>query len=904
MFEGLLPFIIAGLTTGAVLGLAGTGLVLTYKTSGIFNFGYGAIAAAAAYFYYWLSEDLKLPWWLAFILSVFGMGVFFGIVFEFIGRALSAQRVAFKIVATIGLIIFVQGLASAIWGYDPLRVPQYVPNGSKFIRLLGVNISYTQITIIVISLIAVGGLYLFFRFSRLGLSMRAVVDDPELVGLHGSDARKVQLVAWMIGGTFAAMSGVLIAPITGIEAVAMTFLVVQSFGAAAIGGFSSIPLTYAGALAIGIAMSVTTKYVLDFPILSGLPLSIPFIVLIGALLVIPKRKLVMPSRAERRPTVPWHAPSRVRWTALSVALVVLLVVPHVVGTALPYYTVGLTSALMLLALGLLVRTSGLVSLSQAAFAAIGAVAFSQFALALHLPWLVAVIAGALIVLPVAGLLALPAIRLSGLFLALITFGFGLLVEQLVYSQDWFFSAAGTGRDMPRPGGLESDISWYYVVLAFLVVTAAVVIVIHHMRLGRILRGMSESTLAMRTLGLNANMTRLIVFCIAGFLAGIGGIMYGSTVHFAVFGDGKYSAYASLVLIVMLTVSPGREPWFAVIAAVASVIPAYIHGEDVTSWLNVIFGFFAVVVAMQGGTAPMPRTIQNLFTRFQPKPKTLPAAGGATARRVTSAPRTGGAPLEVRDLSIRYGGHIAVDGVSFTARLGQITGLIGPNGAGKTSTFNAVNGLLKPTSGQVSLRGTDITSMSPERRGRLGLGRTFQLMQLCDTLSVADNVALGSEASLAGSSLRGQLLASRSEARATKAAVDEALALCGIESLYYRLAGDLSTGQRRLVELARCVCGPFDMLLLDEPSSGLDPSETAAFGQTLRTLVQERGSGILLVEHDMALVMQVCADIYVLDFGRMLFHGTPSEVRSSTVVQEAYLGSSALEVPPAGMEVTS
>lgn len=907
MLQSLLPFIIAGLATGSVLGLAGTGLVLTYKTSGIFNFGYGAIAAAAAYVFYWLNVDLGLPWWIAFLVSVVGMGVVFGIVFEFIGRALSAQRVAFKVVATIGLILFVQGIATAIWGYDPLRIPQWIPKGSDSISIADVYISYSQLVIILVSLLAVAGLYTFFRWSRLGLAMRAVVDDPDLVGLQGTDSRKVQLTAWMIGGTLAAMSGVLIAPSTGVEAVALTFLVVQAFGAAAIGGFSSIPWTYVGAMAIGLAMSLTTKYVLDFPVLGGLPAAIPFLVLIVALLVTPKRRLSTPSRAERSPTVPWKAPTRVRWTALTVALILLIIIPNVVGTALPYYTVGLATAVLLLSLGLLVKTSGLVSLSHAAFAAIGAVAFAQLINGLNVPWLAALIGGALIVVPVAAVLALPAIRLSGLFLALVTFGFGLTVEAMFYSQDWFFTSAGTGRTMPRPTGFEGDIPWYYVVLFFLVLTALVMMGIERMRLGRILRGMSESSTAMRTLGLNLNFTRLIVFCIAGFLAGIGGVLYGSTVHFAIFGDAKYSAFASLVLITVLAVSPGRVPWFAVVAAVASVIPAYIKGEDVLSWMNVIFGFFAIVVAMQGGTAPMPMLIQNFFNRFEKAPTadTDKAATHEAARELVSRPnsRVQRSGLEVRDLSIHYGGTIAVDGVSFVAAPGKITGLIGPNGAGKTSTFNAISGLVRPNSGQVILHGDDVTSASPALRGRRGLGRTFQLMQLCDTLTVAENVSLGMEAPLAGTSLRGQLFASRSEARKTAAAVSEALHLCGIAHLSNRQAGTLSTGQRRLLELARCLAGPFDMLLLDEPSSGLDPTETEAFGTTLRTAVEQRGCGILLVEHDMALVMDICHDIYVLDFGRMLFHGSPQEVRNSVIVQEAYLGTLGTDESDLSMDVS-
>jgi ABC-type branched-subunit amino acid transport system ATPase component len=205
-------------------------------------------------------------------------------------------------------------------------------------------------------------------------------------------------------------------------------------------------------------------------------------------------------------------------------------------------------------------------------------------------------------------------------------------------------------------------------------------------------------------------------------------------------------------------------------------------------------------------------------------------------------------------------------------------------------------------GAVRLHGEVVTKSAPAARARLGLGRTFQRMQLGDSLTVAENVALGAESSLAGASPLSQLASSKSQARATTDATASALATCGITRLAHAQAGSLSTGQRRLVELARCLAGEFDVLLLDEPSSGLDRAETAAFDEVLRNVVAERGCGILLVEHDMSLVMNVCNYIYVLDFGKLIFEGEPSTVASSAVVQAAYLGDDAV-APPEVQEAT-
>lgn len=261
-------------------------------------------------------------------------------------------------------------------------------------------------------------------------------------------------------------------------------------------------------------------------------------------------------------------------------------------------------------------------------------------------------------------------------------------------------------------------------------------------------------------------------------------------------------------------------------------------------------------------------------------------------RPASTPIEPEAGLDVRELTVSYGGNTAVDAVSFTAPMGRITGLIGPNGAGKTTTFNACSGLIRPASGTVSLFGHDVTAKAPSARARYGLGRTFQQMELFNSLSVQDNVALGLEAQFAGRDPMRQVMARRAERRAVADAAEEAMLLCGLTDLRNKHAGELSTGQRRLVDLARVIAGGFRMLLLDEPSSGLDSAETERFGRIVAQLVAERGCGVLLVEHDMALVMSVCDYLWVLDFGELIFHGTCAQVRSSDVVRAAYLGSEA------------
>jgi ABC-type branched-subunit amino acid transport system ATPase component len=250
----------------------------------------------------------------------------------------------------------------------------------------------------------------------------------------------------------------------------------------------------------------------------------------------------------------------------------------------------------------------------------------------------------------------------------------------------------------------------------------------------------------------------------------------------------------------------------------------------------------------------------------------------------------GSGLDVVDLTVRYGGQVAVDRLDLSAPLGRLTGLIGPNGAGKTSTFNACSGLLRPTSGRIALFGEDVTRKGAAARARRGLGRTFQRMELFTSMTVAENVALAREARQAGANPLRQQIATPRQWATVQAATAAALEVCGITDIAEHVVGALSTGQRRLVELARVYAGDFRLLLLDEPSSGLDKAESERFGAILRTLVADRQLGILLVEHDMELVMSVCDDLYVLDFGKLIFDGTPAQTKASPVVRAAYLGS--------------
>ena len=253
-----------------------------------------------------------------------------------------------------------------------------------------------------------------------------------------------------------------------------------------------------------------------------------------------------------------------------------------------------------------------------------------------------------------------------------------------------------------------------------------------------------------------------------------------------------------------------------------------------------------------------------------------AAGAAQSSRAADQPSP---VLEVADVSVRFGGINAVSDVSLAALPGQVTGLIGPNGAGKTTTFNVITGLQEPTHGRVFIDGTEISDLPPYKRARLGLARTFQRLEVFGSLTVYENVLAAAEFHRSWSA----------DQTAPAKVAAEVIDRVGLARVANARVDALPTGISRLVELGRALATRPRVLLLDEVGSGLNPDETDALGDLMLALVSD-GTAILLVEHDVELVMRVCARIYVLDFGRIIASGTPADIQHDPVVQAAYLGS--------------
>ena len=895
----MLPFLIVGITSGSVYGLAGVGLVLTYKTSGIFNLAYGALAAMSAFLFYALHYQLTLPWPIAATVCVFILGPIVGIGFESFASGLSRTPIIWRITATVGILITIESIFTILYGSTERLFPNFLPVST--FEVFGTYVTYADLSIVSISAVSAITLFLFFRISRMGKAMRAVVDDSDLLDLAGTSPGRVRTWAWIIGTCFAMISGLLLAPGVGLSASGLTLLVVEAFGAAAIGKFTNLPLTLLGGIVIGIVSSLITEYVSSTSILGGLSESVPFIVLFVVLLLARRdRNAFREVAVNRRPSA-WQTPTSIQVGGGALVLLFLLMVPMFAGLRLFAWTITLTYVILFLSLAFLARTSGQVSLCHVTFAAIGAVAFSKL-LSGGVPWAPALFIAGLIAVPFGAILAIPAVRLSGLYLALATLGFGLLVQNMFYNSSFMFTISDNGVNLRTPHldwpDIGSQDGYYYVVLFITLIAIAVIVGLTRSRLGRILRGISESSLAISTAGANVAVASVLVFCISAYLAAVAGGLGGVVLQQVTGAD--YSPLTSLSYLAVIMIVIGGAPWNAIAAALGiGLIPAYIVSSNTNNYLAAGFGLAAVTAALglqnrllseraRRRIEGWGRLISVPMAGGSDKPERGIASGRAASRDIAKP-----ASLEVSGLGVRFGGLIAVNGLSLTAPPGQITGLIGPNGAGKTTTFNACSGLVRPSAGRIILNGADISGLGPSARARRGIGRTFQQVELLNTHTVLENIQMGCEARIAGRRLSSQLFSRRGDRDEIARRAYEAASLCGLDPILGKEAGLLSTGQKRLVELARCLAGQYGVLLLDEPSSGLDRTETVKFASILQAIVRDRGIGVLIVEHDMALVMNVCKEIYVMDFGTLIFHGSADDVSTSATVQSGRSRGSAL-----------
>lgn len=604
--EAYLPFIVVGLTAGAVYGLAAVGLVLTYKTSGVFNFAHGAIGMFATFVFF--SMRSHIPTALAAIIAVVVIGPAIGLIVDrLLLRRLAGATAATYVVVSIGLLVALQGLAIAVYGGRMRAIAPLFPRTSY--RIPGLNVTYEQTWVVAISVVAVVGLTLFFRLTKLGLQTRAVVEDGDLAELERVDSRLVTSFSWMLGCAFASLSGILIAPLIGLDAAVLTLLVVQAFAAAVVGRLTHIWATFVGAVGIGVAAALTTKLAVQHPGLTGLPTSLPFIVLFAVLIASPKgwfvavtKERVVGQRTRRR-----EAERRAPWALIAAGAAVAAALPMVLNSArLLTARTTLIFILIFASLSLVVGLSRQVTLCHVTFLAFGAVLTARLESG-GIPFVVAMLIAATLTVPVGALLAIPAIRLSGLFLALATFGFAILAQYLLYPSELGFGQAAIVI-LRRPSFLAGDNAYYYFTLAVVLLGVIGAELVRVNRLGRTLRALADSPVAVESIGLNPMLPRVLVFSVSAFLAAICGALLGAQAQRI--NPYNFDFSQSLIWLAVIVVGGVATLGGSTLAAVLFVaVPAILTQPVVTEYQPVFFGVAAMLLAQTpNGLAGLMRSV--------------------------------------------------------------------------------------------------------------------------------------------------------------------------------------------------------------------------------------------------------------------------------------------------------
>ena len=651
--SSLLSFTILGIFTGAAYAIAASGLVLTYSTTRVFNVAHGAFGMVLAFIYWDFSQRQGIPAWvsLALVLLVVApaAGVFVQRAFT---RGLSDAPVSVSLVVTVGLFVALIGVAQQIWPPAARTIPEFFDQSG--LQLGSVFITYHQVLTIVLSGVVAGSLYLLLNRTRLGTAMRASVDNPELLKLYGGKPALVAAVAWAIGTSLAALAGILLTPVIGLDYFELTLLVINAYAAAMLGRLKSLPLTFAGAMGLGLMQSYAVAYLPTDGDLAGLRAVVPTLFLFVVIVLMPQAQLRV---GQVKGIVSAPLPSLRRSAGAGVALVVVVaaVTLGLSGAGLLLAGTAATYGIVMLSLVLLTGYGGHVSLAQFTFAGVGALAYAK----LDEPNLVGLFLAAVAAALVGALVALPVLRLTGLYLALSTLAFGQLMDKLVFQSSFAFGYNGSlpADRLSVLGVTVSDTGTYVVLMTILFVVMGIgLLLLRRGQLGRILIAMRDSPAACGTLGLNMRWFRVALFGLSAGMAGLAGALYAGLRQNIAAAD--FQLFASLpllllavvcgvtsvtgaaiggVFLMMLPVLQSDYPRLAGLAFVVIGIGAVALGRDPNGLANLVFGLGR---RLQTKLRPTLASVSSaLPTRLTPRPGPTPdTAEGPPAQEPLAEPR--------------------------------------------------------------------------------------------------------------------------------------------------------------------------------------------------------------------------------------------------------------------------
>jgi branched-chain amino acid transport system permease protein len=643
----MLQFVIAGLVLGGIYAIAAAGLVITYTSSGILNFAFGAMAYFIARFFYFLHTQENWGIAPAAVVSVIVAAPAMGVVlYLLLFRFLRLSAPLIKVVATIGLLVAIPSLATWVFGNQAIQqAPGLAPNPNAVYQFLGVPIDQNEIAvyICVVATLILGAVVL--RYTEVGLKVRAMVDSPAMTDLSGSNPNAISIGVWAVSTFFAGLVGVLAAPINGIDSTNFTLLVAASLAAVVAAKLRNLPVAVLVGLLMGVATSLIQRYLpSSSQWTTGLIDAIPFIVVALFLIYSLFRggrigetegwggaldRAITPQGESK---LAGSTSSVVETASLGVVgrfggplllIGVVCVVPLLVGS----YWVGLfpsAVALGVIALSwtLVTGEGGMLWLCQITFAGVGAITTAQLANNHGWPVLAAAVVGGLIAAAMGAIVGFLSIRLGDLYVALVTLTFGLLMENLVFTLPSFVNQ-GIGLTLNRPGFASTDLSYTYFCLVVFAIIALFIVNFRRSTTGLALNAARWSEAGARTSGISVVQMKVIAGSTAALVAGIGGALYAMAQ--TTFQPNEFATFAGVVWLAVLVTIGVRSTAAALIAGLMLVFPNALFSYYLPSatWLtyalSIGFGLGAISAAKypDGALAEQSRRLQTLVLRLRP-----------------------------------------------------------------------------------------------------------------------------------------------------------------------------------------------------------------------------------------------------------------------------------------------
>jgi branched-chain amino acid transport system permease protein len=590
--HAFLQYSVLGVVYGAVYAVAASGLVVTYSTSGVFNFAHGAVGMVAAFTYWQLTQSWSLPVPLALVLVLLVLAPLMGILIELVlMRRLFGATTERSLMVTLGLLVILLGVAGKIWGGTTERTLPFFFDPHT-VDIAGVYLSVHYIVTVGVAVAVAVGLALLLRATRIGVAMRAVVDDPDLVAMAGQSPVRVARLGWVIGTMLAALAGVLIAPIVTLDQTILTLFVLSSFAAAVFGRLRSLPLTFLGALIIGLAQQYVTVYLPASWSQNWLPnpvQAVPMLFLFLVLLLLPQERLRAAGRVSVA-RIPEVAGALEGLTGAAVVVLLSIIGAFVLSTTwLASMSQGLIFGIVALSLVLLTGYAGQVSLGQFAFVGIGAFAMGKVAGGGSWWGMLAAVG---ISAAIGILVALPTLRLRGLYLALATLAFAQFTYYVFFFNQHIFNVSGSifVKRVGLPGiSFASDKSEMVLLGVAFALSSLLVLGIRRGTFGRRLVALSDSPAACATVGLNVKLTRLAVFGVSAGMAGLAGALYGGLQGPVSSND--FPLLASLFILLLLVIWGVRTSTGALLAGI-SYATLLAHAGN---WIGVAVGLGVILI---------------------------------------------------------------------------------------------------------------------------------------------------------------------------------------------------------------------------------------------------------------------------------------------------------------------